>query len=494
MTGPVLDRAAAAALAERAAADDAEEAALPAVTRAAASSDDAVLWHWVGLLERAADRRDHALAAFARSLSIVPANPPVAHALARTRLEAGLPAAEAFLAAHDLAPLDGDILLGLSAARLAEGCPTAAIDGLADMCRRHPGWMAGHAELARTRWATGDRAGFLASYEHAIEGAPRDAALWNAMIGAALQAGLWEVALAAVSRARAATGGSELLDLSEAVARSETGAAQAADQAFGRIRMAHPSVEMRRVRHALRLGRLDDALAGVERGLGMPDPAAIWPYAAIAWRLADDRRLAWLEADKLVSVHDLGARLPPLARIAELLGTMHLRAGEHVDQSVRGGTQTNGALLARTEPELAAIRTVIVGAVAAHVAALPPRDARHPTLSARRDRPARFAGSWSVRLRPGGRHANHIHQEGWLSSALYIALPASEESDDPRAGWLSLGEPQAELGVDPGGVSFVEPKPGRLVLFPSWMWHGTMPFERGERLTIAFDVRYPRGA
>jgi hypothetical protein len=36
---------------------------------------------------------------------------------------------------------------------------------------------------------------------------------------------------------------------------------------------------------------------------------------------------------------------------------------------------------------------------------------------------------------------------------------------------------------------FVKPEPGMLVLFPSYMWHGTAPFGGKEpRLTIAFDV------
>ena len=38
----------------------------------------------------------------------------------------------------------------------------------------------------------------------------------------------------------------------------------------------------------------------------------------------------------------------------------------------------------------------------------------------------------------------------------------------------------------------IEPKPGRLVLFPSTMWHSTTPFTDGERLVIAFDVGVPR--
>jgi hypothetical protein len=35
----------------------------------------------------------------------------------------------------------------------------------------------------------------------------------------------------------------------------------------------------------------------------------------------------------------------------------------------------------------------------------------------------------------------------------------------------------------------IKPEPGRLVLFPSYMWHGTAPFSGdAERLTIAFDL------
>jgi Putative 2OG-Fe(II) oxygenase len=35
----------------------------------------------------------------------------------------------------------------------------------------------------------------------------------------------------------------------------------------------------------------------------------------------------------------------------------------------------------------------------------------------------------------------------------------------------------------------VQPAPGRLVLFPSYMWHGTIPFHDAQpRTTIAFDV------
>ncbi|MES2443202.1 MAG: putative 2OG-Fe(II) oxygenase, partial [Pseudomonadota bacterium] len=215
----------------------------------------------------------------------------------------------------------------------------------------------------------------------------------------------------------------------------------------------------------------------------------MWPYAAIVWRVTGDSRAEWLEGDsRLVSVIDLGDRLPPLDRLAGMLRALHAARGEPLDQSVRGGTQTDGVLFTRLDPEIRALRAAVVEAIEAHIAQLPPPDPAHPTLAPRRDRQVRFAGAWSVRLAGEGRHANHVHPLGWFSSALYVALPAPGAGHE---GWLKLGEPQHELGLDLPPTRWIEPRPGRLVLFPSTMWHGTAPFAEGERLTVAFDVAPP---
>jgi hypothetical protein len=123
--------------------------------------------------------------------------------------------------------------------------------------------------------------------------------------------------------------------------------------------------------------------------------------------------------------------------------------------------------------------------LANHVAALPPRDAAHPLLHYRDDA-LRFGGSWSVRLSGGGFHIAHVHPQGVLSSACYIALP--DTAGPERPGWLELGAPPVELGLDLPPVATIEPKPARLVLFPSYLYHGTRPFPAGERLTVAFDI------
>ena len=92
-----------------------------------------------------------------------------------------------------------------------------------------------------------------------------------------------------------------------------------------------------------------------------------------------------------------------------------------------------------------------------------------------------------MRLTDGGFQANHVHDRAWISSAYFVALTPKEKLRDPHAGWLKLGEPnRPPPGCTP--EAFVEPKVGTLILFPSYMWHGVIPFEGGERLSLSFDV------
>ena len=78
-----------------------------------------------------------------------------------------------------------------------------------------------------------------------------------------------------------------------------------------------------------------------------------------------------------------------------------------------------------------------------------------------------------------------------MSSALYVSLPSRTEGECEDAGWFTLGEPDEKLGLKLEPWRKIEPKTAQLVLFPSWMWHGTVPFAEGERLTVAFDVAPP---
>jgi hypothetical protein len=71
---------------------------------------------------------------------------------------------------------------------------------------------------------------------------------------------------------------------------------------------------------------------------------------------------------------------------------------------------------------------------------------------------------------------------------LYIALP--DEAAAIGNGRLMFGACR-DLLPDVQPFRTVEPQVGRLVLFPSTMWHGTEPFAEGERISVAFDIARP---
>ena len=467
-----------------------EAEALPLLEQAAARHPgDARIWQVLGLAHRKLEDLAPAVAAFEKAAALAPSDPLIAHSLARCAMEAGLPAVALFDRALTLAPTDGSVLLGRAAAQLAEGRIEQAIAALDAQLRQHPGWLPGHATLCRLRWLTGERASFTASFEAAVAAAPREVAIWREWADTLMHAGHYDAALAVVDGGRAAAGANMVFDALETVVMAEKGEIDAADRLFAALGpIEHISMAARYMRHLLRAGRPAEAAAFAEPWLASPEADLIWPYVATAWRMTDDPRRQWLEGDeRFVGIYDIGDSIPSLDALAETLRGLHLTLHQPLEQSVRGGTQTDGPLFSRIEPEIRALRAAIVAAVGRHIAQLPPPQAGHPTLIAKRA-PVRFSGSWSVRLPGAGFHSNHIHPAGWISSAFYVALPPMGTDHE---GWLTLGEPQAELGLDVAPFRHIEPKPGRLVLFPSTMWHGTVPFRAGERLTVAFDVARP---
>jgi tetratricopeptide (TPR) repeat protein len=449
---------------------------------------DARLWQVAGLLHRQLDELEPAIVMLTEAARLAPRDPLIAHTLARAHLEAGLASVELFEAAYRLAPHEGEILLGLIAAIESDAGPAAALASLERLLAARPGWIPGVELLMRLRWQCGDRNGFTAGHERALAGDPRNIALWRSLIVLLIQDDQYAPALEAVLRGRAAAGPHLVFDVNEAVCRAELGEAEAAERLFARLAaLDDPMLRTRHVRHLLRTGRPAEAATLAETMTETSAAAYFWPYLSIAWRLLGDPRWQWLEGDeRFVGIYDL--ELPALDALAARLRSLHRTTHQPLEQSVRGGTQTQGNLFSRVEPEIRALRAAVVEAVETHVAQLPPPQPDHPLLGVPRGRRVRFAGSWSVRLAGGGHHANHIHPAGWFSSALYVALP--KDASAP-AGWLTLGAPQAELGIELPPIREVEPRPGRLVLFPSTLWHGTVPFAAGERLTVAFDVAKP---
>jgi tetratricopeptide (TPR) repeat protein len=172
------------------------------------------------------------------------------------------------------------------------------------------------------------------------------------------------------------------------------------------------------------------------------------------------------------------------SEFAHELLRLHRAVRHPLEQSLRGGSQTERHL-PRDVPVIAKFFEILDAPIREYIAALR-GDGTHP-LDGRRRADYRIAGSWSVQLQPGGFHLDHVHPLGWLSSAYYVSLPDVSDVDS-RAGWLRFGQPGLKLEDCPP-EHFVRPAAGMLVLFPSYMWHGTVPFAAGTpRLTAAFDV------
>ena len=470
-----------------------EERVLPLIAQGAEQSNAALLWQWKALLERSLDKHEQALGSFEVAARLAPGDVGIAHGHARTAMEAGLDARQLYERASALAPKGAHSLVGLAAARAAMGEGDRAIADMQAALDRAPAWLYGHEQLAQLMATEGKASEATASIERALTRFPNAQPLWETLLNVQLRRGAYSSLRDIVGRARAAGVSTPEFQIYEGIHAAEFDEEAKPAALFGTFpEHVDKALESWRIRHLLRVGEPEAALPLIDRQLTGTPSAEIWAYTATAWRMAGDPRSEWLEQDPaFVNVIDLSDALPPIETLADTLRSLHMAKGEYLDQSVRGGTQTDGPLLSRIDPLIQHLRRAIVGAVEGYKAQLPPIDEKHPLLRHPRDRRVRFTGSWSVRLRSQGHHSNHVHPLGWISSALYVSLPERAREEREDAGWFTLGAPDELLGINLPPWRKIEPKVAQLVLFPSWMWHGTVPFERGERLTVAFDVGVP---
>ena len=98
---------------------------------------------------------------------------------------------------------------------------------------------------------------------------------------------------------------------------------------------------------------------------------------------------------------------------------------------------------------------------------------------------------WAALLKGQGNLVPHIHLDGYLGGVYYVRLPeVTARADADQAAWFELGRPPEELAATAAPVTRrIQPREGRMILCPSYFYHGTVPFEAGEdRISVAFDV------
>lgn len=464
-------------------------------------------WQLLGNAGRAAEDLETAEKAYAKIAELDRSHVSSQVGIADTQRRSGRPdkailSIEHAILRHGPVPSLVDALAG---ALLDAGDPEAAIAMAERLRQGAPDYIPGLVTLANLLWEYGgdrrEARAPLALFRNAIADRPHDAALRIAFAqflsatdapGAALEQIRWV-------RTRA---DAPWLALMEAQALDKFGDIRAARMVHDELHRGpigfSPACLNAFAWHLLQTGEPD---AAREKALAATrvdrNNQEAWSYLAIAYRLLDDPREHWLcDYERLIGVVDV---VPPpslsdqagfLAALAATLEPLHRARHEPMQQSLRGGSQTPGRLFGRPDPVIEATRRSLLRAVEGWIATLPD-DRDHPFLARKRPR-VRMGGSWSVKLWSSGSHANHTHSMGWMSSAFYVSLPASVHTPVPSArpaGAIQFGQPPLELGLGLSPRRVISPRPGMLVLFPSYMWHGTVPFEdTTPRMTIAFDM------
>jgi len=113
---------------------------------------------------------------------------------------------------------------------------------------------------------------------------------------------------------------------------------------------------------------------------------------------------------------------------------------------------------------------------------------RHATAFARElgwERKPKLDSLWVNLLKSGGQHSGHIHLHCILSGSFYVEVPEGSGAirfEDPRLPLMMAAPTRPDTFVT------VEPRPGLLLLWESWLRHEVLAGTgHGERLSISFN-------
>ena len=109
------------------------------------------------------------------------------------------------------------------------------------------------------------------------------------------------------------------------------------------------------------------------------------------------------------------------------------------------------------------------------------------------DREPVLGNMWANINPPEGYNKPHIHPNSLFSGVYYVKAPEHSGKlvcNDPRPGIQSTmpirikGQPPKHLWRE----CHLEPKDGRIIMFPSWLWHCVEPNESNDiRISVSFN-------
>lgn len=452
-------------------------------------------WTLLGTVQRAQERHQEALATAETALKYGPTLRGLRynHATALDKVGRTSEALGVFekLARQELDT--PDLALHYARALYAEGRKQDAENVAQQGVELWPQVTALHGALSRIRMLAGQGDKSVVANEAAIRARPNDLSLRLACADALHRGGHNAKALSVLDEALLLAPDTPALLNAMGVVLDELDRPLDGLRVLRRVAEIAPSRAAQRnlLSTLLRVGQPDEVLRIVnELRVEQPHEQYLIACATTAMRMLEHPEYrVWCDFDRFVRTYEIPAPHGFFTTEAFNAGLASLLRGQHktnahpLDQYVPNGSQTGRSLLSLDEPVIKHYLAAMDIAVRDYAGRLRDSD----PVGSRRAKHSRYSSLWSVRLTDGGYQPNHVHDRGWISSAYFVSVLPGERPKDPRAGWLKFGEPnRPPAGCGP--EKFVEPHPGMLVLFPSYIWHGTIPFEGAERLSMAFDL------
>ena len=95
--------------------------------------------------------------------------------------------------------------------------------------------------------------------------------------------------------------------------------------------------------------------------------------------------------------------------------------------------------------------------------------------------------AWHVILKQQGYQKQHSHPLGWLSGVIYLKTVPSLKNNEGSIEFNLNGDIYSDNN---SAKKIHEPKIGDIVLFPSSLFHKTIPFSTNtDRIIVSFDLK-----
>ncbi|MDA7946726.1 MAG: tetratricopeptide repeat protein [Hyphomicrobiaceae bacterium] len=371
---------------------------------------------------------------YAHLLTKIPDHPQILNMYGLACVELGdLSAAEqAIEKATKTNPRYVDAWLNLGVVRQRAGNLDAAADAYNQIRNLEPNSPTGHINYGNICQLLNRFENAVSAYAQALTITPHDSGVWNSISRAYLYAGNWEKALEATNRCLSLSPGNTGALAIRSAALLELGRTGEVNELVDFDRLI-ATVDLKPPPTFANLEAFNAALC-----------AHCTSHPSLTFEPSENTTMKGHQTGNLSKDEDQG----PVAHLLKM-----------IDDAVRDYQRTH------------------------------PLDPTHPFLSSQ---PTQWTYDiWATVLGSQGHQASHIHRSGWLSGCYYAKIPdvitAEPSSQD---GWIEFGRPQdnEKASAEPIVRSYA-PHEGMVVLFPSYFYHRTEPFESNEtRISIAFDV------